>query len=74
MGTSSSGWNQRGKDTVQRADCFSHENFLNILSSDLEGQYDFLEEGKLENWGVGEVGKEWLSVRQKNNPSVRGVW
>lgn len=51
---------------MQRADCFSHGKFLNVLGSDLEGEYDLIEEGKLEELEWGEVGKEWLSVREKN--------
>lgn len=58
MGISSSGWNQRGKETLQRVDCFCHGNFLKILGSDLEGEDDFIEDGKLKELGWGEVGKE----------------
>lgn len=69
VGTSSSGRNQSGKDILQRADCFSHGNFLKILGSDLGGKYDFTEEGKSEElvWG-----KEWRSVREKSG-SVSGT-
>lgn len=66
MGTSSSGWNPRGKEVLQRADCFSHGNFLNILGPGLEGEYDFIEEDKLEELEWGKVGKEWLYVRKKS--------
>lgn len=47
---------------MQRVYCFSHGNFLKILGSDLEGEVDFIEEGKLEELGWGEVGKKYISV------------
>lgn len=35
------------EDTLQRTDCFRYASLLKILGSDLEGKYDFAEEG---NW------------------------